>query len=184
MEEKKTKFIVEMNQQNIYTAGLSTFIGLFIGIAAVIFLPAPLSTFIMIGCVVGGSFYMSFKMLRPDEYVLKIDKGFAALFKNDSKIADAADSQLDIQLLKIDRYTGFLSGNDQVLKMRVKFPNGKKVSFVVLDKNATFSDQVEHESFLTGGSMKYQGSFASSMQVQHLLDYYNLNHLVQLKSIY
>lgn len=183
MQERKTKFIVEVSHRNVF---MPSFVGLGAMLAGIFFawlLPQPLGTFVCVATIIAGSGFTVVKMLKPDEYVLKIDNGYAQFFKNQQIVAEAATSALEIELKQIHRWR-YVSSRRYLLKTIVAFPSGKKIEFTVTDKYAVFIQQMPDDWFDLFSYLEYQGSFAHSRHVQHLLDYFNLNHQVKLENIY
>lgn len=131
-----------------------------------------------------SSAFIAYKLLRPNEYMLKIDNKTATLYKNQIEVASCLDQQLDVRIRKVIRYISWTSRKRDLYntRIKIKFPNGQSISYTVFafKNDVFFSDDVKSIVF---DSFDAESNAASPMQTQQLINYFNLNHLLTFKNV-
>lgn len=186
--EKRTSFVIDISNTPFTLIAIISVVNIFLILMAWSWLGTLCALLIIITC----SGFMAYKMLCPNEYMLKINNKTATLYKNQVEVTSCPDHQLDISFTKHYRYgysMFFSSLNESVLaRVHIKFPNKKGIAFAVYSGVLpVFAPDYptlifDYKSFLNF-NWDAEGNHASEMQVQRLINYYNLNHLLTFQNI-
>lgn len=173
--EKRNSFVVDISNTP------STLI-VFVSVANIFLMLLAWNFLGMVGFFIVmmlSSGFIAYKLLRPNELMLKIENKTATLYKNQVEIASCPDHQLEVRVRKALRFLSLTSRkeNRYNARIKIKFPDGASISYSVFafQKEIVFSKNLQSIVF---DSFDADANTASPMQTQRLIDYYNLNHLL------
>ena len=180
--EKRTSFVVDISNTPSTLIVFVSVVNIFLMLLAWNFL--GMVGFFIVMMLSSG--FIAYKLLRPNELMLKIENKTATLYKNQVEIASCPDHQLEISFTKHYRwgYSIIFSRLNEsfVARVHLKFPNGKRIAYSVASWSPEFAPDypiliVDFKSIINL-TWDVEGNNASEMQTQRLIDYYNLNHLL------
>lgn len=184
MEEKAT-FVVDISHLQ------ATFITL-VALANIALIPlawffvGPLGLIVV---MVLSSSYPMYKMMRPDEVMLKVSNNTCTFYRNQVEVTSCPDNQLEITFSKHYRFgyhfISFGLNDYRLARIHLRFPDGKRFAFTVTSWEPIFAPHYATVlfDFKSIRNLTWDASvnMASEMQVQRLIDYYNLNYLLTFK---
>ncbi len=185
--EKRTSFVVDISNTPSTLIVIVSFVNIFLMLLAWSLL--GMAGFFVVMML--SSAFIAYKLLRPNEYMLKIENKTATLYKNQIEVTSCPDHQLDISFTKHYRwsYAYLVSGLSKncLARVHLKFPNGKRIAFSVASWSPVFAEHYptlifDFKSFINL-TWDAEGNTASEMQTQRLINYYNLSHLLTFKNV-